>query len=102
MIFFIPRYQVIDGAKVIYANLICDVRPLKAEKHCVRMIVGGEKLEYEGNQSSPAILLLDTKIFLNIVISDAHTGAIFYMADVRNNYLQSPMKNYQYIMCCCC
>ena len=59
------------------------------------MTVGGENLEYEGNPSLPAIWLLNTKIFLNSVISDSHTGARFCTADIKNHYLQLPMKHFQ-------
>ena len=82
-IFFIHWDQVLDGSKVTYANLICDVRPLEAEKHRVQMTVGGNKLEYEGGPSLPTVSLLNTKIFFNSVISGAHTGARFCTADVK-------------------
>ena len=96
-IFFIPRNQVPADAKVTYANLICDLRPLKSETHRVRMTAGGDKLIYDGDPSSPAVSLLKTKIFLNSVISDARKGAKFSSADIKNHYLQSPMKKFQYM-----
>ena len=96
-IFFIPRDQVPADAKVTYANLICDLRPLKSETHRVRMTAGGDKLIYDGDPSSPAVSLLNTKIFFNSVISDAHKGARFSSADIKNHYLQSPMKKFQYM-----
>ena len=61
------------------------------------MTVGGDKLEYDGDPSSPAVSLLNIKILFNCVISDAHKGAKFATADIKNHYLQSPMKNYQYM-----
>ena len=84
--FFIPRYHVPEDAKVTYANLICDLRPLKAEAYRVRMTVGGDKLEYDGDPSSPVVSLLNTKIFLSIIISDAHEGARFSSVDIKNRY----------------
>ena len=71
-IFFIPRHHVPHDVKVTYANLICDLILLIAEAHRIWMIVGGDKLEYDGDPSSPAVSLLNTKVFLNIIISDAH------------------------------
>ena len=96
-IFFIPWHQVLDVAKVMYANIIFDLGPLKLEKYRIRTTVGVDKLEYEGDPSSPAILLLSTKIFLNSLISDAYTDARFCTVDMENYYLQSPMKNLQYM-----
>ena len=55
ILFFVP-----DGKKVNYANFINDIRPLKAEKHRVRMIVEGDKLEFDDDPSSSAVSLLDT------------------------------------------
>ena len=86
-IFFIPRSHVPTDTKVAYANLICDLRPLKNGRHRVCMTVGGDKLEYDGNPSSPTISLLNTKIFFNSVISDAHKGAKFATVDIKNHYL---------------
>ena len=80
-------------AKVTYINLICDLRPLKNDTHCARMTAGGDKLECDGDPSSPAVSLLNTKIFFNGVISDAHKGEKIAMADIKNSYLQSPMMN---------
>ena len=52
--------------------MICDIFPLKSDPHRVHMIVGGEILEYDGDHGSPDVLLLDTHIFLNNLISDAN------------------------------
>ena len=46
------------------------------------MMVGGDKLDYEGEPSSPVFSLLNTNIFLNSVISDARKGARFASADI--------------------
>ena len=82
-IFFIPHTKVPRTEKVIYPNVICDLRPLKPEKHRVRLIVGGNKLDYEEDTSSPATSLLGTKILLNNVISDADKGSRFCTADLK-------------------
>ena len=69
--------------------------PLKPKKHRVRHTVGGDKLDYEENESSPAVSLLDTKILSNNVISDTDKGAIYCTADIKNFYLNKPMKIYR-------
>jgi hypothetical protein len=61
--------------KVTYGNFICDLRPLKTEKHRVRLTVGGDKLLYDVDAGSPAASLLETKLIINSTISDAHKGA---------------------------
>ena len=95
--FFIPRHKVPAGEKITYANFIYDIRPLKTETHRVRMTVGGDRLDYEEDPSSPAVSLLDTKIMLNSVISDAHKGARYCTADIKNFYLNNPMSTFRYM-----
>ena len=58
------------------------------------MTVGGEKLEYEGDLSSPDVSLCNTKMVLNSVISDSHKCLCFATADIKNHYLHSPMSSY--------
>ena len=77
--------------------MICDVRPLKSEKNRVRLTVGGDKLDFEDDPSSPAAALLDIKIHLNSVISDAHKGARYGTADIKNYYLNNPMSKFRYM-----
>ena len=43
-----------------YANMVCDYRPHKQEKHRVRLTVGGDRLTYNDDVSSPATSLLET------------------------------------------
>ena len=47
------------------------------------MIVGGDRMEYEGDPSSPVVSLLNTKLFLNSVISDAYKGVRFATTDIK-------------------
>ena len=96
-ILFITKDQVPSGRKVTYANFVCDYRPLKTEQYRVRCTTGGDKLEYPGDASSPTISLIDTKLHLNSVISDAKTGARYLCIDIRNFYLGTPMKYFQYM-----
>ena len=74
---FITKEEVPLGRKVTYANFVCDFRPLKLEKYRVRMTVGGDRLDYPFDSTSPAASLLETKILINSVISNATHGAHF-------------------------
>jgi hypothetical protein len=83
--------------KVIYGNFICDFRPLRTEKHRVRLTVGGDKLPYEDDAGSPAASLLETKLIINSAISDAHKGARFMCADLKDHFLDTLMKEPEYM-----
>jgi hypothetical protein len=61
------------------------------------MTTGGDQLDYPGDASSPAVAMLDAKLHINSTISDAHKGAHYLGIDIKNYYLGTPMKYYQYI-----
>ena len=94
---FIKRSEVPAGRDVTYANFILDYRPLKSEPNRVRLTVGGDKLSYHEDAGSPAASLLETKIMINSVISDAHKGARFMGLDLKDFFLASPMKRPEFM-----
>ena len=96
-IFPIHKRDVPSGRKITYANFICDIRPQKKESHRTRLTAGGDKLDYPFDASSPAVSVLDAKIHINSTISDAHRGARYMVLDIKNFYLGTPMKYYQYM-----
>ena len=77
-----------------YANMVCDYRPHKQEKHRVRLTVGGDRLTYNEDVSSPEASLLETKLLLNSTISDAFKGALFMTLDIKDLSLQTSICVY--------
>ena len=71
--------------------------PCSLETYKVQLTVGGDKLDYEEYARSPVVSLFDTKILLDSVISDANKGARYCTADIKNFYLNNPVKTYRYI-----
>jgi hypothetical protein len=94
---FIKKSEIPNNKKVTYANFICDYRPLKSEPYRVRLTVGGDKLECEYDAGSPAASLLESKLIINSTISDAHKGARFLSADLKDHFLASPMEETEYM-----
>jgi hypothetical protein len=94
---FIPKNEVPPDKKVTCGNFICDLRPIKTEKHRVRLTVGGDKLPYEDDAGSPPTYILETKLIINSTISDAHKGARFMRADLKGLFLATPMKDPEYM-----
>ena len=74
-----------------------DHRPLKTEKHRLRLTLGGDKLEYLGDLSSPAASLIESKLFSNSVVSDSHRGARFISLDIKYYFLQSTLQDSEYM-----
>jgi hypothetical protein len=94
---FIHPHQVPAGRKVTYANFVCTMQPGKAEPYRIRMTVGGDRLDAYQDVRSPAIGLVDTKLHLNSVISDAHLGARYCTGDLKDFFLMSDMPIFQYM-----
>jgi hypothetical protein len=95
--YFIQPHQVPADRKVTYATFVCTMRPGKAEPWRIRMTVGGNLLDVAFDVRSPAVSLLDMKLHLNSVISDAKNGARYCTADLKDFFLQSTMKIFQYM-----
>lgn len=85
---FIRKSQVPPGKKVTYASCVYDHRPFKSEPWRVRCIVGGDKLPYTDDQSSPAASLLDTKIVISSTLSDASKGIRFLGDNLKDYFLE--------------
>jgi len=94
-IFWIKRNHVPAGKKVTYANAICCSFPLKDDPYCVRLTVGGNKLDYNGDSSAPAPSFIDSKLIFNSTISTK--GAKFITTDIKDYFLNNPMENFKYM-----
>ena len=88
---FLHRRDIPRGRTVTYSNFVCDLKPLKDEKHRVRVTIGGDRLTYDHETAAPTAGLLDTKIIINSTISDAKKGARFMSLDLKNFFLQTPL-----------
>ena len=67
---FIAFPDIPSDKKVTYANFVCDYRPLKGEVFRIRLVVGGDKLDYIHDAGSPTKNLLETKLPINRLISN--------------------------------
>ena len=76
---------------------MCNYKPLKTEQWRVRLVVGGDKLDYDNDTGSPATDLLETKILANSVISSAKCGARFLSCDLKDFFLATPMASPEYM-----
>ena len=54
-------------------------------------------LTYNADAGSPAANMLETKLILNSTISDAHRGARFMSADLKDFFLATPMEGDEYM-----
>jgi hypothetical protein len=96
-IFFITKKDIpVDQRQdMTYGKFVCEYKPNKEEKERTRFTVGGDKINYPGNCSTPTGDLTLFKIMLNSVISTP--GARFMSLDVKNFYLNTQMTKYEYV-----
>ena len=63
----------------------------------LELLLGGDRLDYTDDASSPAANLLETKILLNSVISDADNRARFIYADIKDRFLTTLIDDPEYM-----
>ena len=94
---FILKSQVPSDRIVTYANMVCDYIPHRQEKYRVRLTVGGDRLTYTDDVSSPTSSLLETKLLLNSTIFDESKGARFMTLDIKVFFVQIIMEHPEYM-----
>jgi hypothetical protein len=96
-IFFISKSQAPkDRIKdVTYGSFVCDIKQNKAETHRTRLTAGGNRINYPEDVGTPTVDTTLVKTFLNSVISTR--GAKCVMVDIKDFYLNTPMKRYEYM-----
>ena len=92
---WIDKAQVPRNKKVTYARIVVDVRPEKAEPNRTRITAGGDRLEYFGDVSTETSSLETAKLLFNSIVSTP--GAKFMTLDISNMYLNTPLKDFQYM-----
>lgn len=93
-IFFIPREKVPSGQKVTYMTIVCTEKPSKSDSERVRLCVGGDRLEFDGNIRTPTADLTTVKILRNSTI--ATKDERFMTMDIKIFHLGTPMDVYEY------
>jgi hypothetical protein len=66
----------------------------KKDKHCTRLTMGGNLLNYPGDCGTPTANLLTVKILLNSII--LMPNAKFMTINIKDFYLNTPMERYKY------
>jgi hypothetical protein len=96
-IHFIHKNQVPhDRMKdVTYGSFSCDYKPNKTEKERTRLTAGGDRINYPEDVGTPTADMLVFKCLINSVVSTK--GAKCLMLDIKDFYLNTPMKRYEYM-----
>jgi hypothetical protein len=88
----VPRDRMKD---VTYGSFSCDCKPNKTENVRTRLTAGGDRINYPEDVGTPTADMLVFKCLINSVISTK--GAKCLMLDIKDFYLNTPMKRYEYM-----
>ena len=78
-----------------YARIVVDFRPQKTDPNRVRIIVGGNLIDYPYELTTRTADLTTSKVMWNSVISTP--GAKYACADVKSFYLMTPLDRFEYM-----
>ena len=80
---------------VTYGRIVTAYRPDKKEPNRTRLTIGGDQINYPHDCGTPTADLLTVKHLLNSTISTP--GAKFMTLDIKDFYLNTPLKRYEYL-----
>lgn len=86
---FIPFEDIPMHKTPTYNRIVSDIKPRKQEVERIQLTVGGDRIIYDYDISTPVANLTIVKIYFNSVISTPK--AKFLGADIRNLYLNNDL-----------
>jgi hypothetical protein len=92
--FFIKITNIPKDRKITYGKIVCD-KPQKKEKECVRLTVGGDRIDYSGDVATSRADITTFKILINSTLSTE--DASMMMIDIKNYYLGTPLPRFEYM-----
>jgi hypothetical protein len=93
--FFIELKNIPNDRKITYEKIVCDYKPHKQEKECVRLTVGGDILDYSGDVATSTSDITTFKILINSILPTKDDAMM--MMDINNYYLGTPLPGFEYI-----
>ena len=92
-IFFIVPNKILANKKVTYIRLVASFRLLKTEVQWVRVIIRGDRLDFNGTTSIVPAILTMVKTHLNSIISDPN--AQYLILDIKDYYYITLIDKYK-------
>ena len=86
---FIRHSAIPKEQTATYMRIVVDIRPNKNVKERVRLTIGGDKVDYQGEVNTRTADLTTVKMYLNSTIS--MLDAKFMGLDFKNFYLNNPL-----------
>jgi hypothetical protein len=93
--FFIKLKNIPNDRNITYGKIVCDYKPHKKEKECVRLTISGDRLDYSGDVTTSTADITTFKILINSTLSTK--DAAMSMMDIKNYYLGTPLPRFEYM-----
>jgi hypothetical protein len=93
--FFIDLKKIPNDRKISYGKIVCDYKPHKKEKECVRLTFGGNTLDYSGDVATSTADITTFKILISSTLSTEETAMM--MMEIKNFYLGTPLPRFEYM-----
>jgi hypothetical protein len=93
--FFIEVENIPTDRKITYGKIVCDYKPHKKEKECVRLTVGGDRLNYSRDVATSTVDITTFKILISNTLSTEDVAMM--MMDIKNYYLVNPLPRFEYM-----
>jgi hypothetical protein len=84
-----------NDRKICYGKIVCDYKPHKKEKECVRLTVGGDRLDYSGDVATSTADITTFKILINSTLSTE--DAVMMMTDINIYSIGTPLPRFEYM-----
>jgi hypothetical protein len=93
--FFVELKNIPKDRKITKGKIVCDYKPHKKGKERVRLMVGGDRLDYSGDVATSTADITTFKILINSTLSTK--DVVVMMMDIKNYYLGTPLPRYEYM-----
>jgi hypothetical protein len=81
--------------KITYGKIVCDYKPHKKEKDCVRLTVGDDRFDYSGDFATSKADITTFTVLINSTLSTE--DATMMMMYIKNYYLGTPLPRFEYM-----
>jgi hypothetical protein len=92
--FFINLTNIPRDRQITYVKTVFDYKPHKKEKERVILTVGGDRLDYSGDDANSTADITTFKILINRTL---YTTYATMMIDIKNYYLGTPLPRFEYM-----
>jgi hypothetical protein len=79
--FFIKLTNILKDRTITNGKIVCDYKPYNKEKECVRLTVGGDRLDYSGDVATSTANITTFKILINSTLSTENADMM--MMDIK-------------------